>query len=85
MTSHVSLGNADIAFNYLIGSDGVVYEGRGAHIESAAAYGWNDDIISLAFIGLFNSRPPSDNALYAAQGFLQYLVDHGEIYGTGTA
>ena len=79
-TSLLSSGSDDIAFNYLIGSDGVVYEGRGSHKQSAATYHWNNRSISLAFLGLFNSRPPSDNALYAAEGFLQYLVDHGKIY-----
>ena len=29
----------DIAFNYLIANDGVVYEGRGANIRGSAVYG----------------------------------------------
>ena len=75
--SPVRAGFDDISYNYLIGADGVVYEGRGRNKKSAAAMGWNQNIVSLAFIGLFNNEAPSVDALFAAEIFLQYLVDEG--------
>ena len=66
----------DITFNYLIGQDGVVYEGR-VDVQSAAAYHWNAKAITIGFLGTFIDSTPNDDSMFVAQYFLQYLVDTG--------
>ena len=66
----------DISFNYLIGQDGVVYEGRG-HTQSAAALHWNANSISIGFLGTFTELVPNDDSVYVAKYFLQHLVNQG--------
>ncbi|XP_065277171.1 peptidoglycan-recognition protein SC2-like [Emys orbicularis] len=50
-----SNGWTDIAYNFLIGEDGNVYEGRGWSTVGAHASGWNDRSLGLAFLGTFSS------------------------------
>ena len=57
----------------------MVYEGRGQNKESAAALHWNNKSLTFGFVGLFNSKPPSDDSLFAAEAFLQYMVDQGTL------
>ena len=68
----------DINHNYLIGQDGVVYEGRG-YTRSAAVYEWNwsPKIITIAFLGSFTESVPNEDSMFVTQCFLQYLVDKG--------
>ncbi|KAL8184655.1 UNVERIFIED_CONTAM: hypothetical protein K2H54_023160 [Gekko kuhli] len=46
-------GWCDIAYSFLIGEDGYVYEGRGWRAEGAHTLGYNDLSLGVAFIGLF--------------------------------
>ncbi|KAI0229127.1 Peptidoglycan-recognition protein SB1 [Lamellibrachia satsuma] len=75
---HVS-GFSDIAYNYLIGGSGVVLEGRGPDVWSAAARGWNNVSLTFAFMGLYERTLPSEEALRALQNFLGYLVTEGKL------
>ena len=68
-------GYSDIANNFLIGSDGVVYEGRGFK-QGAGALHWNAKALTLSYLGLFTYRPPSETSMLSGKNFLQYLVDH---------
>lgn len=63
----------DIAYNYLIGNDGNVYEGRGWKYQGAIAKGVNAGSINIAFIGVFNNQLPSQDALDAAKLLLDKL------------
>ena len=73
----VVVGWDDIAYNYLVGEDGVVYEGRGSAYVSATAYGWNQISIGVAFIGNFMDKRPPAQAVEALCMFLDTLVDDG--------
>ncbi|XP_061393455.1 peptidoglycan-recognition protein LC-like [Musca vetustissima] len=53
----------DIIYNFLIGGDGNVYEGRGWDNRGSVIKGYNDDSISLAYIGSFKKQRPSDKQL----------------------
>uniref|UniRef100_A0A6P7F6G3 Peptidoglycan-recognition protein LF-like n=1 Tax=Diabrotica virgifera virgifera TaxID=50390 RepID=A0A6P7F6G3_DIAVI len=48
----------DIAYNFLIGGDGAVYEGRGWKVEGAHTLGANDKSFGVAFIGTFSKELP---------------------------
>uniref|UniRef100_A0A0K8UW38 Peptidoglycan-recognition protein SC2 n=1 Tax=Bactrocera latifrons TaxID=174628 RepID=A0A0K8UW38_BACLA len=51
-----SLGWADIGYNFLIGGDGQVYEGRGWSTVGAHATNWNSKSIGISFMGNYNSE-----------------------------
>ncbi|CAD7003635.1 peptidoglycan-recognition protein LF [Ceratitis capitata] len=68
-----SNGWNDIGYNFLVGGDGLVYEGRGWYNMGAYTKDYNRDSISIAFIGTFNMELPSENDLIAAQ----LLIDEG--------
>ncbi|XP_073840289.1 peptidoglycan-recognition protein LC-like isoform X3 [Musca autumnalis] len=53
----------DIIYNFLIGGDGNVYEGRGWDNRGSVIKGYNDDSISLAYIGSFKKQKPSGKQL----------------------
>lgn len=63
-------GWADIGYNYLIGGDGNIYEGRGWGRQGAHAPGYNNQSVGVAFIGLFTSALPTLNARNAAQALI---------------
>ncbi|XP_061393454.1 peptidoglycan-recognition protein SD-like [Musca vetustissima] len=63
----------DIAYNYLIGNDGNVYEGRGWKYQGAIAKGINAGSINIAFMGVFNNQLPSQAALDVVKLLLDKL------------
>ncbi|CAH1777918.1 unnamed protein product [Owenia fusiformis] len=65
---------SDIGYNFLIGSYGVVYEGRGWGVEGAHTKSWNKKSVGIAFIGDFRLRKPDDKALQALEEILHYGV-----------
>ncbi|XP_030380198.1 peptidoglycan-recognition protein SD [Scaptodrosophila lebanonensis] len=70
---------ADIAYHYLIGNDGRVYEGRSATNQGAFAIGHNAGSLGIAFIGSFNENVPTDEALKAAQDLIAEAVRLGQL------
>ncbi|XP_018419661.1 PREDICTED: peptidoglycan recognition protein 1-like [Nanorana parkeri] len=57
----------DIGYNFLIGEDGAVYEGRGWTTIGAHATTYNPISIGISFIGSFTDRAPNNAALNAAK------------------
>ncbi|XP_063002099.1 peptidoglycan recognition protein 3-like isoform X2 [Elgaria multicarinata webbii] len=70
-------GWCDIAYNFLIGEDGRVYEGRGWRNEGAHTYGYNDLTLGIAFIGSFTERSPNEKAWKALKCLLDFSVKVG--------
>ena len=50
-------GWLDIGYNFVVGEDGNVYEGRGWARVGAHAANWNARSLGIAFIGDFTSEP----------------------------
>ncbi|XP_051012890.1 peptidoglycan recognition protein 3 [Acomys russatus] len=67
----------DIAYHFLVGQDGGVYEGVGWHVEGSHSYGYNDIALGIAFMGNFVEKPPNEAALQAAQDLIQCAVAKG--------
>lgn len=72
---YFELGLVDIPWNFLIGDDGAVYEGRGfkyqGEIPMNDAVSSFDDIgLHVAFIGNFINEPPSVRQINTFQLFL---------------
>ena len=61
---HIFLtGFVDIAYSFLIGGDGVVYEGRGWNTEGGHTCGFNKQSYAICFIGNFADELPDKLAL----------------------
>jgi peptidoglycan recognition protein LC len=58
----------DIGYNWLVGGDGSVYEGRGWDKQGAHTKGYNSGSVGIAYIGTFNKIVPNERQLQA--GFL---------------
>lgn len=71
----------DIPYNFLIGGDGSVFEGRGLkfegeHTENVDGSNFNDIGICVAFIGTFNETKPLDKQIEGFHNFtVQYIND----------
>ncbi|KAH9375601.1 hypothetical protein HPB48_013815 [Haemaphysalis longicornis] len=61
----------DIGYNFVIGGDGRVYEGRGFGVEGAHTLGHNTDSLGIAFTGDYRHTRPSDKMLAAAQRLIE--------------
>ena len=64
-TAYSSLftGFNDIGYSFLIGGDGVVYEGRGWNTVGAHTVGFNKQSYAISFIGNFMKELPDKLAL----------------------
>uniref|UniRef100_UPI0035900BFA peptidoglycan-recognition protein SC2-like n=1 Tax=Myxine glutinosa TaxID=7769 RepID=UPI0035900BFA len=72
-------GWSDIGYNFLVGEDGNVYEGRGWRTVGAHAPGYNSKSIGLSFIGNFSSKKPNQKALTAAKELIRYAINHNKL------
>lgn len=63
----------EIPFNFLIGSDGRTYEGRGWSIQSGHTPIREDMVLSIAFMGNFTVETPSERQLNAGLALLSEL------------
>ncbi|XP_076248290.1 peptidoglycan-recognition protein LC isoform X2 [Calliopsis andreniformis] len=79
-TFHIESRNwSDIAYNFLVGGDGLVYVGRSWDYMGAHSFGFNNMSIGISFIGTFNSVVPPKGQLYAAQRLIEIGVEQGKI------
>ncbi|XP_006901341.1 PREDICTED: peptidoglycan recognition protein 1-like [Elephantulus edwardii] len=70
----------DVAYNFLIGDDGLVYEGRGWDTKGDhTGYIWNPMSIGITFMGNYMERVPPARALRAAQNLLACGVARGAL------
>lgn len=69
----------DIGYNFLVGGDGYVYEGRGWKNEGAHTFGYNKISIGIAFIGTFNNVLPTADQMKACQLLIEKGVNSGYI------
>lgn len=86
----------DIAFNFLIGGDGAVYQARGWDYRSEKDFGCNEKCITVAFIGTFINNVPPEIQLGAGKkliaeglklGFIKKdykLVGERQLHATGS-
>ncbi|XP_013111332.1 peptidoglycan recognition protein isoform X2 [Stomoxys calcitrans] len=79
-TFHIETrGWDDIGYNFLIGCDGNVYEGRGWGVEGAHTFKYNNLSIGISFIGCFIQKLPSPRALEACKNLLKLGVEEGHL------
>ncbi|THD24841.1 hypothetical protein D915_004037 [Fasciola hepatica] len=68
-----------IGYNYIIGNDGIVYEGRGAGFQGAHTGGFNAMSYGITFIGWYQFSPPAIEALSAFSALIRDLLNRGFI------
>ncbi|XP_013365426.1 PREDICTED: peptidoglycan recognition protein 4 isoform X2 [Chinchilla lanigera] len=64
----------DVAYNFLVGDDGRVYEGVGWNIEGLHTQGYNNISLGIAFFGTKEGHSPSPAALSAMKGLISYAI-----------
>ncbi|XP_006871529.1 PREDICTED: peptidoglycan recognition protein 1 [Chrysochloris asiatica] len=70
----------DVGYNFLIGEDGLVYEGRGWKVKGDhTGVTWNPMSIGITFMGNYMERVPPPRALRAAQNLLACGVAVGAL------
>ncbi|XP_004693773.1 PREDICTED: peptidoglycan recognition protein 4 [Condylura cristata] len=67
----------DTRYNFLVGQDGVIYEGVGWNVQGSHTDGYNDIALGIAFMGTFSGVSPNAAALQAAQDLIECAVDKG--------
>ncbi|OCT66138.1 peptidoglycan recognition protein 1 [Xenopus laevis] len=67
-------GWCDIGYNFLIGEDGQIYEGRGWQTVGAHAKNYNSNSIGISFMGTFTNRVPNSVAQQAAKNLINCAV-----------
>jgi N-acetylmuramoyl-L-alanine amidase len=75
-------GWADIGYNFLVGEDGNVYEGRGWDRVGAHALRYNPTSLGISVIGNYQSRLPNSAALNAVKRLIACGVSMGKISST---
>ncbi|XP_047097363.1 peptidoglycan-recognition protein SB2-like isoform X3 [Schistocerca piceifrons] len=76
---HLGRGYSDVAYNFLVGGDGTVYEGRGWRVESPLAPAGLRPSLSLGLLGAASSPPPPAAQLAAARRLIRVGVDTGYV------
>ncbi|XP_024889991.1 peptidoglycan-recognition protein SD-like [Temnothorax curvispinosus] len=77
---HIESGMlSDIAYNFLVGGDGLAYVGRSWDYVGAYSISFNSKSIGISFIGTFNSVVPPEPQLRAAQKIIELGVEAGKI------
>lgn len=74
-----TFGLGDIGYNFLIGCDGEVYEGRGFEVVGAHTHTVDKTSIGIAFIGNFMEIAPPSVSLEKCKALLKMGVDSGFI------
>lgn len=75
----------DIGYNFLVGGDGNIYEGRGWETVGAHTSSYNRVSYGIGFIGDFRTKPPNDAQLQAGLTLFnkgkisKHIIEHYKI------
>ena len=66
-------GFADVAYHFLIDSEGIIYEGREINVRGAHVQGFNTGSVGIVLLGNFNDEQPSEVQLASLRALVDYL------------
>lgn len=69
----------EISYNFLIGGNGVVFEGRGWDKEGAHTPSHNANSLGVALIGSFNVNKPTDEQVRALRYLIEWGISSGKV------
>ncbi|CAN8009282.1 unnamed protein product, partial [Ixodes pacificus] len=72
----------DIGYNFIIGFNGLVFEGRGWDQIGAHTVGFNDKSVSYGFVGDYSSHVPDEVMLQAARNLTECGLQMKKISAT---
>ncbi|CAI9741612.1 peptidoglycan-recognition protein SC2-like [Octopus vulgaris] len=72
-------GWEDIAYNFLIGGNGEVYEGRGWTVQGAHTIGYNSKSIGICMLGSFQKYVPTPLAMESLKKMINCSLYKGQI------
>ncbi|CAH2229743.1 jg5071, partial [Pararge aegeria aegeria] len=79
---YISSKDYDIPYNFVIGNDGRVYEGRGWNIEGAHTYKYNRCSLGIGFIGDYREEIPNHARVTPSQlNRTRMLLEEGVRFG----
>ncbi|CAL8105816.1 unnamed protein product [Calicophoron daubneyi] len=79
-TFHMKVrGWSDIGYTFLIGGDGIVYEGRGWGVVGAHTYRYNKVGYGLCLIGDYRKDKPTEESLESLKQLIELGVSCGQI------
>ncbi|EFN81745.1 peptidoglycan-recognition protein SC2 isoform X1 [Harpegnathos saltator] len=70
---------SDVGYNFIVGEDGNIYEGRGWGKQGAHSKPFNNKSIGICIIGDYTNRTPNSAAVQAVDSLIAYGVSSGEI------
>ncbi|KAK2847004.1 hypothetical protein Q5P01_010003 [Channa striata] len=73
-------GFDDIGYNFLVGGDGTLFEGRGWGVVGAHTKGNNHDSLGIAFMGNYNNETLSKDLFSSVELLLQSGVSQGFLH-----
>ncbi|XP_052034626.1 peptidoglycan recognition protein 4 isoform X2 [Apodemus sylvaticus] len=76
---HIRNGWCDVAYNFLVGDDGRVYEGVGWNVQGFHDQGYNNISLGVAFFGTQEGHSPSPVALSAMKVLISHAVKKGHL------
>ncbi|XP_057649864.1 peptidoglycan recognition protein 4-like isoform X3 [Chionomys nivalis] len=76
---HIYNSWCDVAYNFLVGDDGRVYEGVGWNVQGSHDQGFNNISLGIAFFGAQEGHSPSPVALSALKGLISHAVKKGHL------
>lgn len=77
-------GWSDIGYNFVVGEDGNIYEGRGWNRVGAHCPAYNSNSIGICVVGNFESILPNSLAQNAVKALIQCGVEKGILRSTYT-
>jgi hypothetical protein len=66
-------GFADVAYHFLIDSDGAIYEGREINVRGAHVQGYNTGSVGVVLFGNFNETEPTREQIESLERLIDYL------------
>jgi hypothetical protein len=66
-------GFADVAYHFMIDSDGMIYEGRKINVRGAHVQGFNTGSVGIVLLGNFNDEEPTKAQLSSLRALVDYL------------
>ncbi|XP_034356905.1 peptidoglycan recognition protein 4 [Arvicanthis niloticus] len=76
---HIHNSWCDVAYNFLVGDDGRVYEGVGWNVQGSHDQGYNSISLGVAFFGTKEGHSPSPVSLSAMKALISHAVMNGHL------
>jgi N-acetylmuramoyl-L-alanine amidase len=67
-------GWADLAYHYLVGKTGTIYEGRALNVRGTHTAGYNTGSVGVVFLGYLHLEQPTPEQLFEGRHLIDWLA-----------